>query len=296
MLARNHIITRRLPSRPVEQPERFIRHLLGDHNGRLAYFYDTVAHLDERHRAFVLGLSVADARRRRDRFRDLYDAFARIDDKVNLEEIPFSLREHIGNLGQILSTKAAEKDLELACRIAPEIPDILRGDPGRLRQILVNLAGNAIKFTEQGEVVINVEAEILDEDRLRLKVSVSDTGIGIPDEKLKSIFAAFSQADSTTTRRFGGSGLGLAISTQLPSVKHEYPRELLTFFYPVHGWCCRRTLHRFSTSRPRRHNLFRGNNLRDPTRIHAQNQCKNSAKMRPADCMPGLASAFSATI
>ncbi len=106
-------------------------------------------------------------------------------------------------------------ELELVCRIAPEIPDRLHGDPGRLRQILINLAGNAIKFTDTGEVLIDVESEMLSEDRLVLNVSVCDTGIGIPKEIQQSIFEAFSQADTSTTRRYGGTGLGLAITSQL---------------------------------------------------------------------------------
>src|SRR5207253_800784 len=105
--------------------------------------------------------------------------------------------------------------LELACHIPPDVPDALLGDPGRLRQIIVNLAGNAIKFTEQGEVVVDVECESKTEDEVRLHFSVRDTGIGIPPEKQKLIFEAFTQADSSATRRFEGTGLGLAISSQL---------------------------------------------------------------------------------
>ncbi len=149
--------------------------------------------------------------------------------KLELESIPFSLRDCIGNTGHTLSSRAAGKGIELACRIAPEIPDILIGDPGRLRQIVVNLAGNAIKFTDEGEVVVEVVPVFTqssglysDEDGLSasggrtvLKVSVHDTGIGIPPEKQKVIFEAFGQADGSTTRKYGGTGLGLTISTQL---------------------------------------------------------------------------------
>lgn len=149
--------------------------------------------------------------------------------KLELERLPFSLRECIGNTGHTLSSQAAEKGIELACRIAPEIPDILIGDPGRLRQIVVNLAGNAIKFTEAGEVVIEI-TRLADDSRstspgedsgeqlsgdVTLNVSVRDTGIGIPADKLDVIFEAFGQADASTTRQYGGTGLGLAISTQL---------------------------------------------------------------------------------
>jgi PAS domain S-box-containing protein len=154
--------------------------------------------------------------------------------KLELESIPFSLRDCIGNTGHTLSSRAAEKGIELACRIAPEIPDILVGDPGRLRQLIVNLAGNAIKFTEVGEVVVEVvpvsmQSAGLDmgEDGVRsagghtlLQVSVRDTGIGIPPEKQEVIFEAFGQADASTTRQYGGTGLGLAISTQLVKLMH----------------------------------------------------------------------------
>jgi PAS domain S-box-containing protein len=140
--------------------------------------------------------------------------------RLELEEIAFSLRNCIGFAGRTLSTQAAEKQLELVCRIAPEIPDRLHGDPGRLGQILVNLAGNAIKFTDAGEVLIDVEAETLSEDRLVLNVSVCDTGIGIPKEMQQTIFEAFSQADTSTTRRYGGTGLGLAITSQLVELMH----------------------------------------------------------------------------
>lgn len=149
--------------------------------------------------------------------------------KLELDTLPFSLRDCIGNTGHTLSSQAAEKGIELACRIAPDIPDILIGDPGRLRQIVVNLAGNAIKFTDAGEVVIEViQLSTQSADRqagqgeshplagnLTLKVSVRDTGIGIAPEKQEVIFEAFGQADASTTRQYGGTGLGLAISTQL---------------------------------------------------------------------------------
>ena len=135
--------------------------------------------------------------------------------KLELESVEFSLRDTVTGTAQTLSIRAAEKGLELACHIPPEIPDTLVGDPGRLRQIIVNLAGNAIKFTEQGEVVIDVRLESIEDARLTLHFSVRDTGIGIPPEKQRLIFEAFSQADASTSRQFGGTGLGLAISMQL---------------------------------------------------------------------------------
>ncbi|GAA5506233.1 response regulator [Novipirellula caenicola] len=135
--------------------------------------------------------------------------------RLELEEIGFSLRDCIEKTGQALSIRAAEKNLEMACRIAPDLPDTFLGDPGRIRQILVNLAGNAIKFTQQGEVVIDVTCQSRCENKIRLHFRVIDTGVGIPAEKQEKIFEAFGQADASTTREFGGTGLGLTISSQL---------------------------------------------------------------------------------
>ncbi|MCS7471523.1 response regulator [Stieleria sp. ICT_E10.1] len=135
--------------------------------------------------------------------------------KLALEATHFNLRDCIGKTGQTLGIRAADKSLELHCRIDPNLPEYLLGDAGRLRQIIVNLAGNAIKFTSEGEVVINVAEEHRFDDQVRLHVSVSDTGIGIAPEHQKNVFGVFEQADSSITRKFGGTGLGLAISSQL---------------------------------------------------------------------------------
>lgn len=135
--------------------------------------------------------------------------------KLELESLPFSVSESVGRTTQTLAGRAAEKGLELACRIPPDLPERLVGDPGRLRQVIVNLVGNAIKFTERGEVVVQAELESLVDDRVVLHFSVRDTGIGIPEKKQDVIFEAFSQADTSTTRKYGGTGLGLAISSQL---------------------------------------------------------------------------------
>ncbi len=149
---------------------------------------------------------------------DILD-FSKIEaSKLELEQLPFSLRDCIGKTGQTLSLRAAEQGLELVCRVAPDIPDRLIGDPGRLRQVLINLIGNAIKFTERGEVFVNVvrDPDVMTEDRtLKLRFSVRDTGIGIPQGKQAMVLEAFTQADSSTTRRYGGTGLGLSISSQL---------------------------------------------------------------------------------
>jgi PAS domain S-box-containing protein len=135
--------------------------------------------------------------------------------KLDLDTIDFGLRDCVGDTMKILSLRAHEKGLELACHIAPDTPDLLIGDPLRLRQILMNLVGNALKFTERGEIVVDVGVAEESADAVCLHLAVRDTGIGIPAEKLPLIFEAFTQADGSTTRRFGGTGLGLAISSQL---------------------------------------------------------------------------------
>jgi PAS domain S-box-containing protein len=177
---------------------------------------------------------------------DILD-FSRIEARrLHLEAIPFDLRDCLGDALQTLALRAREKGLELACHITPEVPGVLVGDPGRLRQIVVNLVGNAIKFTDRGEVVLTVSVSsdqspgisnqlsvISDQSSatskdsptsslitdhcslITLHFAVRDTGIGIPREKQRDIFEAFSQADPSTARKYGGTGLGLAISSQL---------------------------------------------------------------------------------
>ncbi len=135
--------------------------------------------------------------------------------KLDLERIEFPLRDTLDDTMTTLALRAHKKGLELACQIPPDVPDVLVGDPGRLRQVLVNLIGNAIKFTERGEVVVRVAREAQAEDAVTLHWAVSDTGIGIPADKQGLLFKAFSQVDSSTTRKYGGTGLGLAISSQL---------------------------------------------------------------------------------
>ena len=146
---------------------------------------------------------------------DILD-FSKIEARqLSLEHVPFALRDVVEDAVRLLASRADAKGLELACRIAPEVPDALVGDPGRLRQVLINLVGNAIKFTERGEVIAEVVVDHAGEDEVRLRFTVSDTGIGIPQEKQWQIFGPFVQADASTTRRYGGTGLGLAISAQL---------------------------------------------------------------------------------
>ena len=135
--------------------------------------------------------------------------------KLGLERIPFNPRDCLEATVKALAPRAAEKNLELVCHCGPTIPAVVLGDPGRLRQVVVNLVGNALKFTERGEVVVQVEKLSETADDFTLHFSVTDTGIGIPGEKQQAIFEAFVQADASSTRRFGGTGLGLTIASQL---------------------------------------------------------------------------------
>jgi PAS domain S-box-containing protein len=135
--------------------------------------------------------------------------------KIVLDCANFDLDESLGDTMRALAVRAHGKGLELACRIRPEVPTFLSGDAARLRQIVVNLVGNAIKFTEQGEVVLEVWPEAGGDGEVQLHFAIRDTGVGVPAEKQKVIFETFEQADATSTRRFGGTGLGLAISSRL---------------------------------------------------------------------------------
>jgi signal transduction histidine kinase/CheY-like chemotaxis protein/HPt (histidine-containing phosphotransfer) domain-containing protein len=135
--------------------------------------------------------------------------------KLDIESVNFKLRDSIGDILQTLTQRAEEKGLELAYHVSADVPDAVVGDPGRLRQIIVNLVGNAIKFTERGEVVVCVTREEGEEEGAILHFTVTDTGIGIAPEKQKKIFESFTQADASTTRKYGGTGLGLTISARL---------------------------------------------------------------------------------
>src|SRR5580704_899440 len=119
------------------------------------------------------------------------------------------------NVLRVLSVQAHQKKLELSCHVLPDTPDRLRGDPTRLRQILMNLVGNAVKFTAKGEVAVRVECDEDGDDSVLLGFAVRDTGIGIPADQQSRIFQAFTQADGSMTRTYGGSGLGLAICSRL---------------------------------------------------------------------------------
>ncbi len=135
--------------------------------------------------------------------------------KMDIESIPFNLERTIADTFKTVVLRAHEKGLEVVWDVAPDVPRALVGDPGRLRQVLVNIMGNAIKFTQRGEVVLRVHQETAADGKPLLHMAVSDTGIGIPAHKLGSIFDAFSQEDSSTTRKYGGTGLGLTICARL---------------------------------------------------------------------------------
>lgn len=135
--------------------------------------------------------------------------------KLELEETPFQFREHFNRIIGVFQLRAKDSGLTLSTNFITPVPNNLIGDPGRLRQVIINLLGNAIKFTEAGHIEVAVQHKALGETEIEMKISVSDSGIGIPHAKQQAIFEAFSQADSSTTRRFGGTGLGLSISSEL---------------------------------------------------------------------------------
>jgi PAS domain S-box-containing protein len=135
--------------------------------------------------------------------------------RLALDEAPFGLRDAVENAVKLFAARADAKHLELACHIVADVPDALVGDAGRLRQVLINLVGNAIKFTQAGEVIVDVRAASVTAADVVLEFTIADTGIGIAPDKQWQIFGAFVQADSSTTRRFGGTGLGLTISADL---------------------------------------------------------------------------------
>ena len=138
--------------------------------------------------------------------------------KLELESLDFNLIKTMDEVADLLAVGAHRKGLELVCYCDLDVPTDLRGDPGRLRQVLINLANNAIKFTKEGEVVIHTELEKDGEDQVTLRFKVTDTGIGIPQGRTESLFQSFSQVDASTTRKYGGTGLGLAISKKLTEI------------------------------------------------------------------------------
>jgi PAS domain S-box-containing protein len=150
-----------------------------------------------------------------DLINDILD-FSKIEaGRLDLEQVRFDLPELMGDTMKALAVRAHKNGLEIAFSIDPSVPDFLNGDPGRLRQVIANLVGNAIKFTEQGEVVLRADLVRQHGHDVTLRVEVRDTGVGIPEDMQRDVFNAFQQADSSTTRRFGGTGLGLAICSRL---------------------------------------------------------------------------------
>src|SRR5262249_40767326 len=131
--------------------------------------------------------------------------------KMETEQVDFDLYQAVDDVVQLLAPRAHGKQIELACRVDDKLPSAVRGDPYRLRQVLTNLIANAVKFTDRGEVLVDVQRQ----DKTTIRFSVHDTGIGIPEHARDRLFQAFEQADGSTTRRFGGTGLGLAISRSL---------------------------------------------------------------------------------
>jgi CheY-like chemotaxis protein len=165
---------------------------------------------------------------------DILD-FSRIEaGKLTVDRIPCRLRETVEQRVKALAVRAHQKGLELLCDIDPAVPEQIVADPARIGQVLVNLLGNAIKFTNRGEVELRVSSEPVGPDQVRLHFAVRDTGIGIPADKHTSIFEAFSQADGSTTRTFGGTGLGLTISAQLVELMGG---RLWVESEPEHGSC-----------------------------------------------------------
>ena len=170
---------------------------------------------------------------------DILD-FSKIEMRMlELERIPFSLRDHLSDLVKPLALRAEQKGLELICHVLPDVPHVAIGDPGRLRQVLVNLIGNAIKFTERGQILVQVQVEARQDRTFTMHYFVSDSGIGVPADKQQRIFEPFKQADGSTTRRFGGTGLGLSISTSLVEMMNgriwveSVPHEGSTFHFTV---------------------------------------------------------------
>jgi signal transduction histidine kinase len=135
--------------------------------------------------------------------------------KLDLEIVTFRLRESLAQTFKTLKRSAQEKGLDLNLQVDPQVVDLVAGDPVRLRQVIVNLVGNAVKFTNSGEITLSVKRESQDAEHITVRFTVKDTGIGIPPDKQKEIFSSFTQADNSITRKYGGTGLGLTISRRL---------------------------------------------------------------------------------
>ena len=160
--------------------------------------------------------------------------------KLEIESIPFDLRESLGETMKALGFRAHQKGLELIYEVQPDVPEAVLGDPGRIRQIIVNLVGNSIKFTEHGEILLSVTQEEESSDAVSLHFAVKDTGVGIPADKQQRVFEAFSQADGSMARKYGGTGLGLTICTRLVALMggriwvESQPGQGSTFHFTLH--------------------------------------------------------------
>jgi two-component system sensor histidine kinase/response regulator len=176
--------------------------------------------------------------------------------RLELDVVDFDPRDSLADTLRTLAFRAAEKGLEVACAVSPEVPEMIVGDAVKLRQVIINLVGNAIKFTEQGEIVVRVEPEAFDDRHVQLHFSVTDTGIGIPPDKQESIFDAFTQADGSTTRKYGGTGLGLTISKRLVELMGGHlrvesePGKGSTFHFTVRCGLSQQTAPRVHTVEP----------------------------------------------
>jgi two-component system sensor histidine kinase/response regulator len=194
--------------------------------------------------------------------------------KLELEKTEFAIRDLLEETLKTLALRADKKSLEMLARVSPKVPAILIGDPTRLRQLFVNLVGNAIKFTEEGNIFVDTELEAITGDAVRLHISVSDTGVGIPVEKQQVIFESFAQADGSTTRRFGGTGLGLTISRQLVELMggHMWVESEIGRGSKFHFTC---DLQLGSAARPRQEQIG-GRNLQGLNVLVVDNNAMNS--------------------
>ncbi|RLA03213.1 MAG: hypothetical protein DRQ47_05575 [Gammaproteobacteria bacterium] len=176
--------------------------------GMLGLLLDTKLDKEQRHRAYIAQSSANSLLKL---INDILD-FSKIEaGKLDLEILNFNLTSMLGEAAESLALQSSDKGLELILDTSTIIQPMVKGDPGRVRQILVNLANNSIKFTEKGEIVIRVTLDETEDQNVRMKLIVSDTGIGIPEEKISSLFESFTQVDASTTRKYGGTGLGLTI-------------------------------------------------------------------------------------
>nr|WP_275579360.1 ATP-binding protein [Halanaerobacter jeridensis] len=158
---------------------------------------------------------------------------------IELEQATFNLTATVEDVVEMMAVKAYKKGIELPCRVNPEVPEYVVGDQTRLKQILINLIGNAIKFTESGQVLVQVEPVLVEENEIQILFEVEDTGIGIAPEKQEAVFESFTQEDASSTRKYGGTGLGLTISKQLVELMggeiclESTPEKGSTFFFTI---------------------------------------------------------------